>query len=77
MSLGVYVWSSVLVEYVVPDVPLIDFDGKKVYGNNTKDKNSILFGLSQSRLVKVMHCKFAKEGWVKLNQNHEGDDEVK
>ena len=24
-----------------------------------------------------MHCKSAKEVWVKLNQNHEGDDKVK
>ena len=24
-----------------------------------------------------MHCKHAKEVWVKLNQIHEGDDKVK
>ena len=77
MSLGVDVWSSVLVDYDVPDVPPIDVDGKKLYGNNVKAKNAILFGLSQSELVKVMHCKSAKEVWVKLKQSHEGDDKVK
>jgi len=47
------------------------------YGNNAKSNNVILFGLSQPELVKVIHCKSSKEVWVKLNQSHEGDDEVK
>ena len=48
-----------------------------MYGNNAKAKNSILFGLSQYELIKVMHCKSVKEVWVRLNQSHEGDDKVK
>lgn len=50
---------------------------KNIYGNNSKSKNAILFGVSQSELVKVMYCKYAKEVWVNLNQIHEGDDKVK
>jgi len=77
MSLGVDVWTSVLVDYNVPDIPPTDADDKKIYGNNANAKNSILFGLSQSQLIKFMHCKSAKEVWVNLNQGHEGDDKVK
>ena len=74
MSLEVYVWTLVLVDYNVLDIPPTNADGKKIYGNNAKAKNSIFFGLIQSKLVKVMHCKFAKDMWVNLNQSHEGDD---
>eukprot|EP00253_Pinus_taeda_P001846 PITA_01846 len=77
MSLGVDVWTSVLVDYNVRDIPPTDGDGKTLYGNNVKAKNSILFGLSQSELVKVMHYKSAKEVWVKIKQSHEGDEKVK
>ena len=77
MSLGVDVWNSVLVDYNVPDIPPTDADDKKIYGNNANAKNSILFGLSKSEIVNVMHCKSTKEVWVKLNQSHEGDDRVK
>ena len=77
MSLGVDVWSFVLVYYDVPHVPPTDIDGKKLYENNPKSENSIIFGLSQSELIKVLHCKSTKEVWVKLNQSHEGDDKVK
>ena len=55
----------------------MDANGKTLYGNNVKSNNSILFGLSQSKLVKVMHCKSSKEVWLNLNQNHEGDDKDK
>ena len=55
MSLGVDVWRSVLVYYDVPNVPPTDVVGKTIYGNNAKTKNSILFFLSQSELIKVRH----------------------
>ena len=74
MSLGVDVWSSILIDYDVVDVPPTDADGKKLYGNNSKSKNTIFFGLSEPEVVKVMHCKYVKELWVKLNQIHEGDE---
>jgi len=77
MSLGVNVWSSILVDYDVPDVPPTNADGKNMYGNNDKYKNSILFGLIQSELIKVMHNKYDKQVSVKLNQSHEGDDKFK
>lgn len=77
MSIGVDVWSYVLVDYDVPDVPATDAYGKKLYVNNAKAKNYILFGLSQYELVKVLHCKYSKEVCMKLNQSHEGYDKVK
>ena len=47
MSLRVDVWTLVLVDYNVLDIPPTNADGKKLYGNNAKAKNFILFGLSQ------------------------------
>jgi len=77
MSLGVDVWSSVLVDYVVPDVPPTNAYGKKLYGNNDKDMNSIIFYLSQYELLNIMHFRTAREVWVNLNKSHEGDDKIK
>lgn len=56
MSLGVDVWSFVLVDYVFHDVPPIDVDGNHLYGNNSKAKNTIPFSLFQAREV-----------WFKIN----------
>lgn len=53
MSLGVDFWTSVVVDYNLPGIPPIVADGKKLYGNNAKANNFILFGLSQSKLVKL------------------------
>lgn len=36
MSLGVDVWSSVLVDYDLPNVPPTNANGQKLYGNNAK-----------------------------------------
>jgi len=78
MSLGIDVWTSVVVNYNVPDIPPpIDEYGKKLYLSNDKSKRAILASLNQSELVKVMHCKSAYEMWEKLNQCHEGDEKVK
>lgn len=66
-----------LVYYNVPNIHTIVSDGKKLYGNNSKARNAILFGISQSKLVKVMYCRYDKEVWIKLNQSHEGDGKVK
>jgi len=60
ISLRVYVLGSILVEYTIPTTPTIDLDERKYYVNNTNYKNSILFGLNQCELVKVMHCQLAK-----------------
>ena len=76
MSLGVDVQISVLVEYAAPITPPIDPDGMKNQENNENAKNSIAFGLNQSKLVKVMHCQSAKEVWDKLKNGYEGDEKV-
>jgi len=76
MSLGVDVWTSVLVDYNVPDIPPTDGDGNKLYGNNGKTKNAIPFHLSQSELIKIMHCKSINEVLVKLNWSNKWDEKV-
>ena len=73
---GIDVFSFVLVYYDVCDVPPTHVDSKKVSGNNAKSKNAILFGLIESELIKLMHCKSIKDVWENLNQNHEGCDKV-
>ena len=50
MSLGVDVWTLVLVYYNVPNIPPTDADGKKLYGNNVKAKNVIIFVLFNKKL---------------------------
>jgi len=54
MSLGAAVWISILVYYDSYGSPPTDANGKKLYVNHVKAKNVILFGLSQSELVKVI-----------------------
>ena len=76
MSLGVYYWSYLIVDYDVLNVPTTYVDGNKLYGNNANVNNSILYGLNQSEIINFMHCKSTKEVWVKLNQRHEADDKL-
>jgi hypothetical protein len=45
--------------------------------NNSKAKNALLNGLSETIFTKVAHCKFAKEIWDKLQNIYEGDSKVK
>lgn len=66
MSLGVDVWSFVLVDYIVRETPPTNENDKNVYGNNEKEKSAILFGLNQYDLVKVIQCKSTKEVCYKL-----------
>lgn len=66
MSLGVDVWSFLLVDYIVRETPPTNENDKNVYGNNEKAKSAILFGLNQYDLVKVIQCKSTKEVCYKL-----------
>jgi hypothetical protein len=49
----------------------------KLCENNSKAKNELLNGLSDTVFTKVAHCKFAKEIWDKLRKIYEGDSKVK
>jgi hypothetical protein len=60
-----------------PATPPTDKDGKKLDENNSKDKNVILSGLTDSVHVKVMHCDSAKDLWDKIQNIYEGDAKVK
>lgn len=40
-------------------------------------KAAILVGLSNTKFVKVMHCKLAKDLWDKLKNYYEGNDKIK
>lgn len=77
MSLGVDVWSFVLVDYIVRETPPTNENDKNVYGNNEKAKSAILFGLNQYDLVKVIQCKSTKEVCYKLQNSYKGDEKVK
>jgi hypothetical protein len=49
----------------------------KLGENNSKAKNSLLNGLSDTVFTKVAYCKYAKEIWDKLQNIYEGDSKVK
>ena len=54
-----------------------DATEKKLFENDSKAKNAIMYGLVDSELVKVMICKTTKQIWDKLKSIHEGDDKIK
>jgi hypothetical protein len=49
----------------------------KLGENNSKAKNALLNGLSDTVFTKVAHCKYTKEIWDKLQNIYEGDKKVK
>jgi hypothetical protein len=49
----------------------------KLSQNNSKEKNALLNGLSETVFTKVAHCKSAKEIWDNLQNIYEGDSKVK
>jgi hypothetical protein len=49
----------------------------KLSQNNSKDKNALVNGLSETIFTKVAHCKSSKEIWDKLQNIYEGDSKVK
>lgn len=76
-SLGYDVWQCVEHGYTMPSTPLEDATSKKLFENDSRAKNALMCGLSNSELVKIMHCKSSKEIWDKLQSIHEGDAKIK
>jgi hypothetical protein len=50
---------------------------QKLGENNSKDKISLLNGLSDTVFTKFSHCKSTKHIWDKLRNIYEGDTKVK
>jgi hypothetical protein len=52
-------------------------DKVKLGENNSKAKNALLNGISDTIFTKVAHCKSTKEIWDKLQNIYEGDTKFK
>jgi hypothetical protein len=74
---GFQVWQSIVDGYTTPTIPLTNDKAMKCGENNSKAKNALLNGLSDTIFTKVAHCKSAKEIWGKLRNIYEGDTKVK
>jgi hypothetical protein len=74
---GFQVWQSIVDGYTTPVVPPTNDKAVKLGENNSKAKNAILNGLSDTVFTKVAHCKSTKEIWDKLRNIYEGDSKVK
>lgn len=61
ISLGFDVWKVVFDVYKFYNNSPIDRVGKKACESNAKVRNAILYGLSNSKFVKIVHCMIAKE----------------
>lgn len=60
-TLSYDIWEVIVNGYIMPSMPTIDTIDKKLYESDYKAKNSIIYGLVDSGLVKVMGYKSAKE----------------
>jgi len=76
-SLGTEVWDIINTGYTFPSTTPIDLVEKKKYETNAKVVNTLLRFLSQSKFIKVMQYKSAKEIWDKIVLSYEGDEQVK
>jgi hypothetical protein len=74
---GFEIWQSIVDGYTTPTVPPTNDKAVKLGQNNSKAKNALLNGLSETVFTKVAHCKSAKEIWDKLQNIYEGDSKVK
>jgi hypothetical protein len=74
---GFQVWQSIVDGYTTPTVPPTNDKAVKLGENNSKAKNALLNGLSDTVFTKVAHCKSAKDIWDKLQNIYEGDTKVK
>jgi hypothetical protein len=74
---GFEIWQSIVDGYTTPTVPPTNDKAVKLGQNNSKAKNALLNGLSETIFTKVAHCKSAKEIWDKLQNIYEGDSKVK
>jgi hypothetical protein len=57
---GFDVWRSVVDGYKAPTTPPTDRDGKKLEENDSRDRNAIENGVTQSIHTKIMHCDSTK-----------------
>jgi hypothetical protein len=74
---GFEVWKSVLDGYKEPIVSPTNDNGRNLGPNNSKSKNALLNGISDSVYGKVMYCGSTKEIWDKLHNIYEGYAKVK
>jgi hypothetical protein len=74
---GFEIWQSIVDGYTTPVVPPTNDKVVKLGQNNSKDKNALLNGLSETVFTKVAHCKSAKDIWDKLQNIYEGDSKFK
>jgi hypothetical protein len=72
---GFEIWQSIVDGYTAPAVPPTNDKVVKLGQNNSKAKNALLNGLSETIFTKVAHCKSAKDIWDKLQNIYEGDSE--
>jgi len=70
------VWDVVEEEYQKP-LAMISKDRKMEFTWNAKVINSLVDGLTNSELVKVMECASSKAIWDKMSNFYEGDNKVK
>lgn len=66
-----------LTSYTVPQNPPSTLDEMKAFESNAKAMNAIMYGLSESEFVKVMHYDIPQAMWDKLKNAYEGDEKVK
>jgi hypothetical protein len=74
---GFQVWKSIVDGYIALAVPPTNDKVVKLGENNSKAKNALLNGLSDTVFTKVAHCKSPKEIWGKLRNIYEGDSKIK
>eukprot|EP00253_Pinus_taeda_P027805 PITA_27805 len=76
-SLGTDVWDIIETGYNFPSATPTDAVEKKKYETNAKAVNTLLGCLSQTKFIKFMQYKSAKEIWDKIFLSYEGDEQVK
>jgi hypothetical protein len=74
---GFEIWQSIVDGYTTQIVLPTNDKVVKLSQNNSKAKNALLNGLSETIFTKVAHCKSSKEIWDKLQNIYEGDSKVK
>jgi hypothetical protein len=58
---GFEIWQSIVDGYIAPTVPPTIDKAMKLSQNNSKAKNALLNGISETLFNKIAHCKSAKD----------------
>jgi hypothetical protein len=74
---GFEILQSIVDGYTAPAILPTNDKAVKPGQNNSKAKNALMNGLSETVFTKVAHCKSAKEIWDKLQNIYEGYSKVK